>query len=63
MQVLVIGAGVMGLAIGREAALAGHDVIIAEAESHIGSGTSSRNSEVIHAGICYRCRTDRSGDP
>jgi L-2-hydroxyglutarate oxidase LhgO len=53
MQVLVIGAGVVGLAIGREAALAGHDVIVAEAESHIGSGTSSRNSEVIHAGIYY----------
>ena len=53
MQVLVIGAGVVGLAIGRDAALAGHDVIIAEAEAHIGSGTSSRNSEVIHAGIYY----------
>src|SRR6516225_6086747 len=53
MQVLVIGAGVVGLAIAREAALAGHDVIVAEAEGHIGSGTSSRNSEVIHAGIYY----------
>src|SRR5215468_1858555 len=53
MQVLVIGAGVVGLAIGREAALAGHDVVIAEAEGHIGGGTSSRNSEVIHAGIYY----------
>ena len=53
MQVLVIGAGVVGLAIGRQAALAGHDVIIAEAEGHIGSGTSSRNSEVIHAGLYY----------
>ena len=53
MQVLVIGAGVVGLAIAREAVLAGHDVIVAEAESHIGSGTSSRNSEVIHAGIYY----------
>src|SRR6202162_2893991 len=53
MQVLVIGAGVVGLAIGREPALAGHDVIVAEAEGHIGSGTSSRNSEVIHAGIYY----------
>jgi L-2-hydroxyglutarate oxidase LhgO len=53
MQVLVIGAGVVGLAIGRQAALAGHDVIVAEAEGHIGSGTSSRNSEVIHAGIYY----------
>ncbi len=53
MQVLVIGAGVVGLAIAREAARAGHEVIVAEAESHIGSGTSSRNSEVIHAGIYY----------
>ena len=53
MQVLVIGAGVVGLAIARQAALAGHDVIVAEAENHIGSGTSSRNSEVIHAGIYY----------
>src|ERR1700690_774854 len=53
MQVLVIGAGVVGLAIGRQGAPAGHDVIIAEAEGHIGSGTSSRNSEVIHAGIYY----------
>ena len=53
MQVLVIGAGVVGLAIAREAALAGHDIIVADAEPHIGSGTSSRNSEVIHAGIYY----------
>jgi L-2-hydroxyglutarate oxidase LhgO len=53
MQVLVVGAGVIGLAVGREAARAGHDVIIAEAEGVIGSGTSSRNSEVIHAGIYY----------
>jgi L-2-hydroxyglutarate oxidase LhgO len=53
MQVLVIGAGVIGLAIAREAARAGHDVIVAEAERLIGSGTSSRNSEVIHAGIYY----------
>src|SRR5262249_56194005 len=53
MQVLVVGAGVVGLAIAREAACAGHDAIVAEAEPHIGSGTSSRNSEVIHAGIYY----------
>jgi L-2-hydroxyglutarate oxidase LhgO len=53
MQVLVIGAGVVGLAIARVAAQAGHDVIVAEAEPQIGSGTSSRNSEVIHAGIYY----------
>jgi L-2-hydroxyglutarate oxidase LhgO len=43
----------VGLAIARAAALAGHDVIVAEAEAHIGSGTSSRNSEVIHAGLYY----------
>jgi L-2-hydroxyglutarate oxidase LhgO len=53
MQVLVVGAGVVGLAIARQAARAGHDVIVAEAEDHIGSGTSSRNSEVIHAGLYY----------
>jgi L-2-hydroxyglutarate oxidase LhgO len=53
LQILVIGAGVVGLAIGREAATAGHDVIVAEAESGIGTGVSSRNSEVIHAGMYY----------
>src|ERR1700675_2948865 len=35
------------------AALAGHDAIVAEAEGHVGAGTSSRNSEVIHAGLYY----------
>src|SRR5205814_1682807 len=53
MQVLVIGAGVVGLAIARQAALAGHDVIVAEATGGIGNGVSSRNSEVIHAGMYY----------
>ena len=53
MQVLVVGAGILGLAIAREAVRAGHDVIVAEAESRIGTGSSSRNSEVIHAGIYY----------
>src|SRR3954447_8415134 len=53
MQVLVIGAGVVGLAIARQAALAGHDVIVAEATGSIGNGVSSRNSEVIHAGMYY----------
>lgn len=50
---LVIGAGVVGLAVAREMALAGREVIVVEGESDIGSGTSSRNSEVIHAGIYY----------
>ena len=46
MQVLVVGAGVVGLAVARTAALAGHDVIVAEATGGIGNGVSSRNSEV-----------------
>ena len=53
MQVLIIGAGVVGLAVARAAALAGHEVIVAEAEHGIGSGVSSRNSEVIHGGMYY----------
>ncbi|MDC7789376.1 NAD(P)/FAD-dependent oxidoreductase [Rhodoplanes sp. TEM] len=53
MQVLVVGAGVVGLAVARAAAQAGHEVIVAEAAGAIGTGTSSRNSEVIHAGIYY----------
>ncbi len=53
MQVLVVGAGVVGLAIARAAALAGHEVIVAEATSGIGNGVSSRNSEVIHGGMYY----------
>jgi L-2-hydroxyglutarate oxidase LhgO len=53
MQVLVIGAGVVGLAVARAAALAEHDVIVAEATGGIGNGVSSRNSEVIHGGMYY----------
>lgn len=50
---VVIGAGVVGLAVARALAQAGRDVLILEAEAAIGTGTSSRNSEVIHAGIYY----------
>jgi L-2-hydroxyglutarate oxidase LhgO len=53
IEVIVIGAGVVGLAIGRALALAGRDVLVLEAERHFGTGTSSRNSEVIHAGLYY----------
>ena len=50
---VVIGAGVVGLAVARALALAGREVIILEAADGIGTETSSRNSEVIHAGIYY----------
>lgn len=50
---LVIGAGVVGLAIARALARAGRDVVVAETAGGIGQGISSRNSEVIHAGIYY----------
>ncbi|WP_243303718.1 NAD(P)/FAD-dependent oxidoreductase [Geothrix oryzisoli] len=50
---IVIGAGVVGLALARHLALAGHEVVVLEAEDRIGTGISSRNSEVIHAGIYY----------
>ncbi len=49
----VIGAGVVGLAVARQMALTGRETIVLEAETLIGSHTSSRNSEVIHAGIYY----------
>jgi L-2-hydroxyglutarate oxidase LhgO len=50
---VVIGAGVIGLAIGRELAQAGREVIVLERNTGIGEETSSRNSEVIHAGLYY----------
>ncbi|MBS7700875.1 MULTISPECIES: NAD(P)/FAD-dependent oxidoreductase [unclassified Chelatococcus] len=53
VDVVVIGAGVVGLAIARRLALAGRDVLVLEAAGSIGTETSARNSEVIHAGIYY----------
>jgi L-2-hydroxyglutarate oxidase LhgO len=53
IEAVVIGAGVVGLAVARALALAGREVVILEAEDAIGTHTSSRNSEVIHAGIYY----------
>ena len=50
---VVVGAGVVGLAVARALALQGREVMVLEAEDAIGTGTSSRNSEVIHAGIYY----------
>jgi len=53
VECIVIGAGVVGLALARELALAGREVAVLEAEDRPGTGTSSRNSEVVHAGIYY----------
>ena len=66
VECVVVGAGVVGLAVARELALAGRDVLIIEKERWIGSETSSRNSEVIHAGLYYpkgslKARFCRSG--
>jgi L-2-hydroxyglutarate oxidase LhgO len=53
VDVIVIGAGVVGLAVARALALAGREVMVLEKERGIGQGVSSRNSEVIHAGLSY----------
>src|SRR3954469_20599599 len=53
VECIVIGAGVVGLAIARRLAQAGLEVVVLEAAEGIGTVTSSRNSEVIHAGIYY----------
>src|SRR4030095_5326538 len=53
IETIVIGAGAVGLAAARALALAGHEVRVLEQHELIGSETSSRNSEVIHAGIYY----------
>jgi L-2-hydroxyglutarate oxidase LhgO len=53
VECVVVGAGVIGLAVARALALAGREVVVLEAAEAIGTETSSRNSEVIHAGIYY----------
>jgi L-2-hydroxyglutarate oxidase LhgO len=53
VECVVVGAGIVGLAVARALALAGHEVLVLERERWIGSETSSRNSEVIHAGLYY----------
>jgi L-2-hydroxyglutarate oxidase LhgO len=59
VQTIVVGAGVIGLAIARYLARHGHEVLILEKEAAIGQHTSSRNSGVIHAGIYYPKGTDQ----
>jgi L-2-hydroxyglutarate oxidase LhgO len=53
VDVVVVGAGVVGLACARALALSGRAVLILEAEPAFGTGVSSRNSEVVHAGLYY----------
>ena len=53
LDCVVVGAGVVGLAIARSVARSGRQVVVLDAESQIGTHSSSRNSEVIHAGIYY----------
>lgn len=53
LETVVIGAGVVGLAIARALAKAGRDVLILESEEAFGTSTSARNSEVVHAGLYY----------
>ena len=53
VECVVVGAGVVGLAVARELALSGREVWVIEGATDIGTGTSSRNSEVVHAGIYY----------
>jgi L-2-hydroxyglutarate oxidase LhgO len=53
VDAVVVGAGVVGLAVARALALAGREVMVLEAAEAFGTGTSARNSEVIHAGIYY----------
>lgn len=53
VDAVVVGAGVIGLAVARALALGGRETMVLEAEGAIGTATSSRNSEVIHAGLYY----------
>lgn len=53
VECVVVGAGVVGLAVARALALAGREVLLLEAEAHAGTVTSARNSGVIHAGLYY----------
>ena len=53
LDCVIVGAGVIGLAVGRALTQAGREVVVLESEPQIGMHASSRNSEVIHAGLYY----------
>ena len=53
MDAVVIGAGVVGLAVARALAMAGIETLVLEKNPVFGEETSARNSEVVHAGIYY----------
>jgi L-2-hydroxyglutarate oxidase LhgO len=57
VDAIVVGAGVVGLACARALVLDGMDVLVVESEDRIGTGVSSRNSEVIHAGLYFKSTT------
>ncbi len=61
VECIVIGAGVVGLAIARALARQGREVVVLESEDMIGTGVSSRNSEVIHAGLYYPPHLAKAG--
>ncbi|MEL7535613.1 MAG: NAD(P)/FAD-dependent oxidoreductase [Pseudomonadota bacterium] len=60
VDTVVVGAGVVGLAVARELAVRGCDVVIVEREAQFGLHTSSRNSEVIHAGLFYPIASNKA---
>ena len=60
VECIVVGAGVVGLAVARALSLAGLDVLLLEAEAEVGTQTSARNSEVIHAGIYYPSDSEKA---
>jgi L-2-hydroxyglutarate oxidase LhgO len=59
-DIVIVGAGVVGLAISKELSMKGHSVLVLEQHSSFGNETSSRNSEVIHAGIYYETNSLKS---
>ena len=63
VDAVVVGAGAVGLAAARALARAGLETLVLEAETAIGTGVSSRNSEVIHAGLYYPCLLYTSPSP